>query len=242
MTMDYQPESYGKNRDVNLYRKLFRLMKTIPSISKTGMMEEDDGGYAYLERNEVIRAFRAQMLKLKLLCLPVDVTVSHWGNATASGGTLNYSGQVITYRWIDVDTGASFDCKYPGAGCDPLDKASPKAAIQSLKYFLCNSFFVDGVELDSDNADEQSQMRETQYGAKWEGIVSKVEPEDTQIQVAGDLGYIFYCLIENKQERCFVNEQRKHVFAKVAKKTGKQIRFRAMRHESGTLVVTKLSR
>jgi hypothetical protein len=228
--------------EIRLYRKLFALMKAIPSITKTGKMEDDSGDYAYHERNEIVRIFRAQLIRLRLLCLPSRVIGERWGNPTASGGTLNYSQQTITYRFIDVQTGFGIECEYVGHGCDPLDKDAPKAAIQALKYFLVNSFFVDGIELDGDDSSEQAAMREVQHGAKWEGIVSKVEPDDTTIQVAGDLGYVFYALIENKQERCFVNEQRKHIYLKIAKKSGKTIRFRAMRHESGTLVVTKLSR
>lgn len=156
------------NNRVKLLRKIFRVMKAIPELVKTGVMQEGEAKqYGYHEADSIRFAFRAELLKQKLLCLPSVVQAEHWGNSTSTGGTYNYSQQLITFTFYDVDSGESIDCGAVGWGGDSLDKAAPKAAIQALKYFLTNGFFVKGIELDGDDPAEQLAGREANKQHQW---------------------------------------------------------------------------
>lgn len=179
-----------KNPRVLLLQKIFKVMKAIPELVKTGQMAEGDSrGYAYHEADSIRERFRAELLKQKLLCLPTFVQSDRWGNPTSTGGTFNYSSQNVTFTFFDVDTGESLDCQSVGWGGDSLDKAAPKAAIQALKYFLTNGFFVKGIELDGDSPDEQLAGREANRQHLWfEGKpeASHSEPDFTWIMIDGN--------------------------------------------------------
>lgn len=165
---------------VKLLRKIFRVMKAIPELVKTGVMQEGEAKqYGYHEADSIRFAFRAELLKQKLLCLPSVVQAEHWGNSTSTGGTYNYSQQLITFTFYDVDSGESIDCGAVGWGGDSLDKAAPKAAIQALKYFLTNGFFVKGIELDGDDPAEQLAGREANKQHQWfQGIPEVIYPAE----------------------------------------------------------------
>lgn len=161
---------------VQLLRKIFRVMKAIPELVKTGQMKEGDSkSYAYHEADSIREVFRAELLRQRLLFLPTKAEADHWGNSTSTGGTFNYSQQKITFTAFDIDTGDSIDCESIGWGGDSLDKAAPKAAIQALKYFLTNGFFVKGIELDGDDPAEQLAGREANKQHQWfEGPIEAV--------------------------------------------------------------------
>jgi hypothetical protein len=157
-----------KSNRVLLLQKIFRVMEAIPELVKTGQMQEGDSkSYAYHEADSIRERFRNELIAQRMLCLPSQVESSHWGNATHSGGTFNYAAQKITFTFYDCDTGASLSCQAEGWGGDALDKAAPKAAIQALKYFLTNGFFVKGIELDGDSPEEQIAGREANRQHQW---------------------------------------------------------------------------
>lgn len=147
-----------------LLQKIFTVMEAIPAIEKTGEMKEDkpdaEVKYKYHEADGIREPFRKQLLAQRLLCLPVEIEAARWVNPTSLGGCFNYSEQKITYEFTDIDTGESYRCQAVGWGGDSLDKAAPKASIQSLKYFLTNGFFVAGIELDGDSPEEQHAGRD----------------------------------------------------------------------------------
>lgn len=161
---------------VKLLRKIFRVMKAIPELVKTGTMQEGDSkSYAYYEADSIREKFRGELLRNKLLCLPRADNHEQWSNPTSTGGRFNYCLQRITFTFYDIDTGESLDCAAVGIGGDSLDKAAPKAAIQALKYFLTNGFFVRGIELDGDSAEEQLAGREANKQHQWfEGVPEAV--------------------------------------------------------------------
>lgn len=155
----HQPKLIASNR-AKLLQKIFAVMSAIPKLAKTGEMKGDgpdaEVQYKYHEADGIREPFRRELLAQRLLCLPIEVEADNWTNPTALGGHFNYSQQRITYEFTDIDTGESYRCQAVGWGGDSLDKAAPKASIQSLKYFLTNGFFVSGIELDGDSPEEQN--------------------------------------------------------------------------------------
>lgn len=147
-----------------LLQKIFAVMEAIPKLEKTGEMKGDgpdaEVQYRYHEADGIREPFRRELLKNRLLCLPVEAIPHQWGNTNDLGKTFNYSQQRITYEFSDIDTGESYRCQAIGWGGDALDKAAPKAMIQALKYFLVNGFFVSGLELDGDSPEEQNAGKE----------------------------------------------------------------------------------
>lgn len=152
------------NNRAKLLQKIFAVMEAIPKLEKTGEMKGDgpdaEVQYKYHEADGIREPFRKQLLAQRLLCLPVEIEAARWVNPTSLGGCFNYSEQKITYEFTDIDTGESYRCQAVGWGGDSLDKAAPKASIQSLKYFLTNGFFVAGIELDGDSPEEQHAGRD----------------------------------------------------------------------------------
>lgn len=165
---------HGPDSDrVKLLRKLYEIMDAIPSLVKTGSMgDEGSEQYAYHEADSIRVAFREQLLRQRVLCLPVESIPDRWSNATSTGGTFNYCMQRIRYAFMDVDTGEEIRVEAVGVGGDSLDKTAPKAAIQALKYLLVNGFFVEGIELDGDSFDEQEAGKEANKPHIWlpEGV------------------------------------------------------------------------
>jgi hypothetical protein len=156
-------KSSKANNRALLLQKIFAVMKAIPALEKTGEMKGDgpdaETQYKYHEADGIRGPFRRELLKNRLLCLPIEAEPHQWGNPTSLGGTFNYSQQKITYEFTDIDTGESYRCQAIGWGGDALDKAAPKASIQALKYFLVNGFFVSGIELDGDSPEEQNAAK-----------------------------------------------------------------------------------
>lgn len=169
-----------------LIQKLFEIMKAIPAIEKTGEMLNDAGDkvvYKYHEADGIRRPFRKQLIKHGVMCLPTSITVSSWGNQTATGGTYNLNQQLIRFTFYDISSGETLQCEAVGIGGDGTDRMAPKAAIQALKYFLVNAFFVEGLELDGDSDEEQMKAREITKGAQtWERTVAAVNQEFSWFQ------------------------------------------------------------
>jgi len=146
-----------------LLQKIFAVMAAIPELEKTGEKTNDQSGeleYRYHEADGIRGPLRDELIKNRLLLLPTDVQVSHFVNQTSTGGYFNYSEQLITFSWFDIDTAERLDCKAVGWGGDSLDKAAPKASIQALKYFVTNGLHICGIELDGDSEEEQTAGRE----------------------------------------------------------------------------------
>lgn len=228
---------------MNLYEKLHALMKAIPSIVKTGQHDEDGGPqYSYLEANELKRKFRQQLLRLKLLCLPIAIEHTAYDTPTSSGSRLFHSTQKITFRFIDIEAQdldpRSIDCQSIGHGCDPLATDAPKAAIQALKYFLSNAFFVEGTELDGDSGEDAQRIREAANGTKFTALLIRVMEDN------GSSHLVVYFQGEgnSRETMAIIPRAKEEIYHKLAKKIGQMVTFRALKKESGAFEITKLSR
>jgi hypothetical protein len=236
---------------LNLYEKLHALMKAIPSITKTGQHQESGSGgpqYSYIEANELKKQFRRYLLRLKLLCLPVAIEHSSFDTPTASGSRLFHSVQKITFRFIDIESGIEtvnhvrqpnfIDCQSIGHGCDPLATDAPKAAIQALKYFLSNAFFVEGLEVDGDSGEDAARIREAANGQRFTAELTRV------IEDTGSSYLVVYFRGEGnaRETMAMIPREKKEIYHKLAKKIGAMVTFRAIKHDTGTFEITKLSR
>lgn len=114
-----------------IHKKLNAIMADIGTLKKDKRNEHFK--YEYLSEEAIKKAVQPQLVKHGVN-FQVEITeVRHEGNKT----TL-----LMTYRFVDIDTGEALEGTFAGEGVDNQDKGTWKALTGAIKYILTTSFLV----------------------------------------------------------------------------------------------------
>ncbi len=124
-------EVKGGKKPLGIHKKLNAIMADIGTLKKDKRNEHFK--YKYLSEEAIKKAVQPQLVKHGVN-FQVEITdVRHEGNKT----TL-----LMTYRFVDIDTGEMFEGTFAGEGVDNQDKGTWKALTGAIKYILTTSFLV----------------------------------------------------------------------------------------------------
>jgi hypothetical protein len=132
--------SESPNPTAALLAKLKAVYEAVQFVEKRG--QNDHHKYSYAQALDVIRDVRAALLAQGVIVIPGTVpgSVAHH---TETGGKSFVTTVDLFYRFMDVETGASIQVPWTGAGADTGgDKGLYKAYTGGLKYALLSMFLL----------------------------------------------------------------------------------------------------
>ena len=123
---------------LNLRQKLAVVRRRIAYVQKRGHNELLN--YSYVTAADIAGAVGDILAELGVVVVPRLESITYDPARTGRMGTERAACVVMTYGFVDVDTGEEITVKVAGEGLDPGDKASYKAMTGALKYALLQSF------------------------------------------------------------------------------------------------------
>ena len=119
---------------LNLTQKLCQVMATVDRIPKTG--RNDYHGYSYAEEAVIVEAIRKELASRNVMLYP---SLQQTGAITVEGGITTV---MMTYTFVDGDSGETMESAWAGQGQDSGDKGLYKAYTGSNKYYLMKTFLL----------------------------------------------------------------------------------------------------
>ena len=119
---------------LNLTQKLCQVMATVDRIPKTG--RNDFHGYNYAEEAVIVEAIRQELASRNVMLYP---SLQQTGAITVEGGITTV---MMTYTFVDGDSGETMESAWAGQGQDSGDKGLYKAYTGAQKYFLLKTFLM----------------------------------------------------------------------------------------------------
>jgi hypothetical protein len=124
----------------NLTQKLCQVMATVDRIPKTG--RNDYHGYSYAEESVIVEAIRKELATRNVMLYPslqTRMLGDGTGAITVEGGITTV---LMTYTFVDGDSGETMESAWAGQGQDSGDKGLYKAYTGAQKYFLLKTFLM----------------------------------------------------------------------------------------------------
>jgi hypothetical protein len=125
---------------LNLTQKLCQVMATVDRIPKTG--RNDYHGYSYAEEAVIVEAIRKELASRNVMLYPslqTRMLGDGTGAITVEGGITTV---LMTYTFVDGDSGETMESAWAGQGQDSGDKGLYKAYTGSNKYYLMKTFLL----------------------------------------------------------------------------------------------------
>jgi hypothetical protein len=120
---------------LSLTQKLCQVMATVDRIPKTG--RNDFHGYNYAEEAVIVEAIRQELASRNVMLYPSLQT--RMGAVFVEGGITTV---MMTYTFVDGDSGETMESAWAGQGQDSGDKGLYKAYTGAQKYFLLKTFLM----------------------------------------------------------------------------------------------------
>lgn len=145
---------------MNIYEKINSIMEAVESLQKDGKVAFGSTKYNYLSEAKTTAEMRKQLIKHKLVILPIGVQEEVRGQITQGK---------YTYKLVDAENPEEFIIlESGGQGHDSADKGSGKASSYAYKYLMWRTFAIpsndDPDQVSSDEikakADTQADMPE----------------------------------------------------------------------------------
>lgn len=114
-----------------LINKLCEVMASIEEVPKKGYNKFHN--YHYATEADLVQAVRTELSKRKLFIFPNVVNHARNGDITDI---------MVSWTFVDGETGEARECMIPGCGSDKGDKGVYKALTGSEKYLLMKSFLI----------------------------------------------------------------------------------------------------
>ncbi len=146
--------------EAGLFLKIAQVMAEIGRVEKKGY--NDFHKYKYVTEADLVEAVRAKLADRNVALIPGVVSVDGREYTTDRGKNSVVTTVVMSFTFVDGDTGAMFRSEWAGQGDDPADKGLYKAYTGALKYFLMKTFLIptgDDPEADK-STDERSSSRQ----------------------------------------------------------------------------------
>lgn len=127
-------------QELLVYRKLHQILTV---IAAKGPLAKDktnaEQHYKYLSEAAVKELLQPLLVEHKLLYFPIAESITKILEP-AQGKSSRVTTVEVTYRWVDVETGAYIEGVFVGSGADTLDKGPYKALTGGAKHMMCSTF------------------------------------------------------------------------------------------------------
>lgn len=150
---------------MSLFEKLLAIQTAVDGVVKDGQNTSDR--YDFASSNLILSTIRPLMNEHKLLLIPqTRAAVLHEGQ-TRSGTTRYLTEITWLFRWVDVESGETYDCEWYSQGVDLAGEKGPgKAATYAEKYFLLKFFHVQTDKDDPDRDERTGSGEKKQRGTQ----------------------------------------------------------------------------
>lgn len=129
---------------MNIFEKINAIMAEVENLQKDGKISFGNTKYNYLSEAKTTAEMRKQLIKYKLVLLPIKAEESKDGQVTQG---------LYTYRLLNAENPDEFiDLMAGGQGHDSADKGSGKASSYAYKYLMWRTFAIPS----SDDPDQVS--------------------------------------------------------------------------------------
>ena len=119
---------------MNIYEKINAIMESVESLQKDGKVAFNTTKYNYLSEAKTTAEMRKQLVKHKLVILPIGVQEEVKGSIT--------QGKYI-YKMVNAENPDEFILlESGGQGHDSADKGSGKASSYAYKYLMWRTFAI----------------------------------------------------------------------------------------------------
>ena len=140
---------------MNIYEKINTIMEAVESLQKDGRVAFGNTKYNYLSEAKTTAEMRKQLIKHKLVLLPVLAEETKEGSVTKG---------MYTYRLLNAEKPEEYiDLMAGGQGHDSADKGSGKASSYAYKYLMWRTFAIpsndDPDQVSSDEIIEQENLK-----------------------------------------------------------------------------------
>lgn len=119
---------------MNIYEKINAIMESVESLQKDGKVSFGNTKYNYLSEAKTTAEMRKQLIKHKLVILPVEVFEEIHGNITQGKYRYKLVNAENPEEFIVLESG--------GQGHDSADKGSGKASSYAYKYLMWRTFAI----------------------------------------------------------------------------------------------------
>lgn len=130
---------------MGLYAKLLSIQSKVRGLKKNDEAGQGASGYKYVNGSKVLDVFRPLMDKEGLLLIPqVDsIENERIDYQTRNGGKSEMLSKVMmTFTWVDVETGETLPVKFGANGMNNWDKGLGSALTYAERYFLLKFFHI----------------------------------------------------------------------------------------------------
>jgi len=142
---------------LNLRQKLAVVRRRIAYVQKRGHNELLN--YSYVTAADITGAVGDILAELGVVVVPRLESITYEPARTGGMGTERAASVVMTYSFVDVDSGEELTVKVAGEGIDPGDKAPYKAMTGALKYALLQCFLLaTGDDPEDERADSRTVL------------------------------------------------------------------------------------
>lgn len=126
-----------------LYGKILAVMDKVKTVKKNGEVSFKNTHYNYQKEEDITAAIRDARIEVGLVVIPIKCEV-----IKNEGSMIQI---VMTYRFVDSETGEFIDLQMGGEGQDSGDKKIYKAETGAYKYMQKQAFGLTSEEVDPDN-------------------------------------------------------------------------------------------
>jgi hypothetical protein len=166
-----------------LIKKLAEIMKEVKYIQKTG--KNKFHGYTYCKESDVSEKIREELAKRSVMMVPSVISHEHREHINARGKTEYIARVLMSFTFMDGDTGEEISFQISGEGQDSGDKAVYKAMTGAEKYALMKCFLIptgDDPTPQDDPDPENDRPQEPQEQPKKQQQPPKQQPPRKQQQ------------------------------------------------------------
>lgn len=119
---------------MNIFEKINAIMDEVKSLKKDGKVAYGNTKYNYLSEAKTTEIIRSQLVKHKLVLLPISVTEEKQSQVTHG---------IYTYRLVNAENPEEYiELMAGGQGHDSADKGSGKASSYAYKYLMWRLFAI----------------------------------------------------------------------------------------------------
>lgn len=138
---------------MGIYQKLLSIQSKVRGLKKDDEAGQGASGYKYVSGSKVLDVIRPLMDKEGLLLIPqVDsIENERIDYQTRNGGKSELLSKVMmTFTWVDVESGENLPVKFGANGMNNWDKGLGSALTYAERYFLLKFFHISTDEDDVD--------------------------------------------------------------------------------------------
>ncbi len=198
---------------MNIYEKINAIMDAVESLQKDGRVAFGNTKYNYLSEAKTTAEMRKQLIKHKLVLLPVLAEETKEGSVTKG---------MYTYRLLNAEKPEEYiDLMAGGQGHDSADKGSGKASSYAYKYLMWRTFAIpsndDPDQVSSDEIKEKEALQNKKIKKPHLDMLNRMIKE-TDTDLNAFLTYLDIDKLENMTVDVFTNKAKPALEKKARKK------------------------